>query len=209
MNLNRPYCETTNQIDDFLAHIQSQERNSFDMLRKSTFCSHFYLFKKVRTLFVVRTFYNIRERIIRHCSCSCSNFRAQMETLTQIYNVTEYIPSSLSPSFTPSLPSSLSPSLPPSFPLFLSLSRPLSLYPSLFSSLPPSLLPFWAAAPKGTKSCRTQGTFVRSFVRPFFCPSTPPNPRRPEICPLRPETCALRPQICPLRPEICSLQFKA
>ena len=48
MNLNRPYCERTNQIDDFLVHIQSQERNSFDMLRKSTFCSHFYLFKNVR-----------------------------------------------------------------------------------------------------------------------------------------------------------------
>ena len=35
-----------------------------------TFCSHVYLFKKVRTLFVVRTFYNIRERIIRLYSCS-------------------------------------------------------------------------------------------------------------------------------------------
>ena len=74
MNLNRPYCETTNQIDDFLAHIQSQERNSFDMLRKSTFCSHFYLFKKVRILFVVRTFFNIRERTICTYSCSCSHF---------------------------------------------------------------------------------------------------------------------------------------
>ena len=43
MNLNRPYCcETTDQIDDFLAHIQSQKRNSFDMLRKK------YIFKKVR-----------------------------------------------------------------------------------------------------------------------------------------------------------------
>ena len=35
------------------------------------------------------------------------------------------------------------------------------------------LFPFWAAAPKGTKSCRTQGDFrssvcayIRSFVRP-------------------------------------------
>ena len=84
MNLNCPYCETTNQIDDFLAHIQSQERNSFDMLRKSTFCSHFYLFKKVRILFVVRTFFNIRERTICTYSCSCSHFRERMETLPQI-----------------------------------------------------------------------------------------------------------------------------
>ena len=52
---------------------------------------------------------------------------------------------------------------------------------------------FWAAAPKGTKSCRTQGdfrSFVRSFVRLFIhssvC-SSPPGPHRPEICPLRPE----------------------
>ena len=27
---------------------------------------------------------------------------------------------------------------------------------------------FWAAAPKGTKSCRTQWDFVCSFVRPFI-----------------------------------------
>ena len=31
---------------------------------------------------------------------------------------------------------------------------------------------FWAAAPKGTKSCRTQGDF-HSSVRPFICPSPP------------------------------------
>ena len=34
---------------------------------------------------------------------------------------------------------------------------------------------FWAAAPKGTKSCRTQGTFVRSFVR-LSIRSSPPRP---------------------------------
>ena len=34
-------------------------------------------------------------------------------------------------------------------------------------------LPFWAAAPKGTKSGRTQGT----FVHPFVC-SSPPRPSR-------------------------------
>ena len=36
------------------------------------------------------------------------------------------------------------------------------------------LFTFWAAAPKGTKSCRTQGTFVRSFVRSCV----PPRPSR-------------------------------
>ena len=44
---------------------------------------------------------------------------------------------------------------------------------------------FWAAAPKGTKSCRTKGDFcssVRSLVPPV-----------PDICPLRPEICPLRP----------------
>ena len=37
---------------------------------------------------------------------------------------------------------------------------------------------FWAAAPKGTKSCRTQGDFrssVRSFVRPFVRSSVCPD----------------------------------
>ena len=63
MNLNRPACQTTNH----------SKKKLFDMLRKSTFCSHFYLYKKVQTFFIVRTFYNICERIIRHCSCSCSH----------------------------------------------------------------------------------------------------------------------------------------
>ena len=35
------------------------------MLRKSTFCSHFYLFKKVRILFVVRTSANEQFVLIR------------------------------------------------------------------------------------------------------------------------------------------------
>ena len=34
-----------------------------------------------------------------------------------------------------------------------------------------SLLSFWAAAPKGTKFCRTQGTFVRLSVRLFILSS--------------------------------------
>ena len=45
--------------------------------------------------------------------------------------------------------------------------------------------PFWAAAPKGTKSCRTQGDF-RSFVR--AC-----------VPPLRPHTSSLKPHISPQR----------
>ena len=74
---------------------------------------------------------------------------------------------------------------------------------------------FWAAAPKGMKSCRTQGDFC-SFVCPFVCSfvrASPPGPLRPEICPLRPKICplrpgicSLRPWICPLRPEICTLR---
>ena len=39
--------------------------------------------------------------------------------------------------------------------------------------------PFWAAAPKGTKSCRTQGDFcssVCSFVHLFVCSSPPSGP---------------------------------
>ena len=39
---------------------------------------------------------------------------------------------------------------------------------------------FWAAAPKGTKSCRTQGESVRpsvrTSVRPYVRPSVPPWP---------------------------------
>merc|ERR1712105_406691 len=82
---------------------------------------------------------------------------------------------------------------------------------------------FWTAAPRGTKSCRTQGTFVhpfvcsfvhsfirlfvRLFVQLFVCSfvllSPPPGPLRPEICPLRPKICLLRPEICLLRPWIC------
>ena len=45
---------------------------------------------------------------------------------------------------------------------------------------PPVWIAFWAASPKETKSCRTQGTFVRSsvlcsFVCSFVCLS-PPRP---------------------------------
>ena len=32
---------------------------------------------------------------------------------------------------------------------------------------------FWAAAPKGTKSCRTQGESVRPSVRPYVRPPPP------------------------------------
>ena len=41
---------------------------------------------------------------------------------------------------------------------------------------------FWAAAPKGTKSCRTQGDFrscVRSCVRSSIRPFVPPRPSQP------------------------------
>ena len=44
------------------------------MLIKSTSCSHFYLFKKVQTMFVVRTFITIRERTICTFVRSCSHF---------------------------------------------------------------------------------------------------------------------------------------
>ena len=74
--------------------------------------------------------------------------------------------------------------------------------------------PFWAAALKGTKSCRTQGDFhlcvclfvpllvlgLKSALRPRI------NYLRPEICPLMPLICPLRPKICPLRPEILPLR---
>ena len=40
---------------------------------------------------------------------------------------------------------------------------------------------FWAAAPKGTKSCRTQGESVRPFIHPSVRPSVrmyvPPHPQ--------------------------------
>ena len=65
-----------------------------------------------------------------------------------------------------------------------------------------------AAAPKGTKSCRTQGDFclsVHSSVRP----SVPPGPLRPEICPLRPEIYPLRAENCHLRPWIFEGQLRA
>ena len=70
-------------------------------------------------------------------------------------------------------------------------------------------LAFWAAAPKGTKSCRTQRTFVYLSVRSFVRPSAPPGPLRPETCHLRPKICPLRPEICPLRPWIWEGRFKA
>ena len=61
--------------------------------------------------------------------------------------------------------------------------------------------PFWAAAPKGTKSCRTQGDF-RSFVRSYVRASPPSlRPLRPQIWPLGPQIWPLRPQIWPLRPQ--------
>ena len=58
MNLNHPDCQTTNQM----TFIGAQP------------------IKWVRKLFVVHTFYNICEWIIRHCSCS--HFCTWMETLT-------------------------------------------------------------------------------------------------------------------------------
>ena len=52
-----------------------------------------------------------------------------------------------------------------------------------------------AAAPKGTKSCRIQGTFVNPSVRPSV---RPPGPLRPEICPERAD---FRPERADFRPE--------
>ena len=57
---------------------------------------------------------------------------------------------------------------------------------------------FWAAAPKGMKSCRTQRTFVCSSIRP-------PGPLRPEICPLKPKICLKRGQISGLKGQISGL----
>ena len=58
---------------------------------------------------------------------------------------------------------------------------------------------FWAAAPKGTKSCRTQGDFRSSFCS--FVRSSPLiRPLGPQIRPLRPQIRPLRPQIRLLRP---------
>merc|ERR1711911_250311 len=76
--------------------------------------------------------------------------------------------------------------------------------------LPCSHSTFWAAAPKGTKSCRTQGDFCSSFrhsVRSSpqalsglkFALSGLKSALSDQICPLRPE-------ICPLRPEISQIQ---
>ena len=73
-----------------------------------------------------------------------------------------------------------------------------------------SSTPFWAAAQKGMKSCRTQRNFCL-LVCLSICLSPPGplrpeiSPFRPEICLLRPEICLLKPKICPLRPEICPL----
>ena len=72
----------------------------------------------------------------------------------------------------------------------------------------PWITSFWAAALKGTKSCKTQGTFVRSSVHSFVC-SSPPGPLRPEICPLRPKICPLKPKICPLRLQISLLSLRS
>ena len=57
-----------------------------------------------------------------------------------------------------------------------------------------------AAAPKGTKSCRTQGDFCLSS-RLSVHPCVPPGPLRPVICPLRPEIYPLRPERADFRPE--------
>ena len=125
-----------------------------------------------------------------------------------------FFPSPL-PAFTPSFPSFallpfFLPSLPPRPPSLLTL---LPLSPSSFPSLlPPFSFPslfllsfsFWAAAPKGTKSCRTQGDFRSSF-RSSVCPFVPPGPLRPEICPLRPEIYPLRPEIYP---QTCNLSSR-
>ena len=79
-------------------------------------------------------------------------------------------------------------------------------YEPIFSIFP--IFPSWVAAPKGTKSCRTQGDF-RSFVRLFVCLFVRPpltRPLRPQIWPLRPQIWPLRPQIQPLRPQIRPLR---
>ena len=61
-----------------------------------------------------------------------------------------------------------------------------------------------AAAPKGTKSCRTQGDF-HSFVN--SCVRAPPiRPLRPQIWPLRLEIWPVRPQIWPLKPQFQPLK---
>ena len=86
-------------------------------------------------------------------------------------------------------------------PALLDLKSALSSLKSALSGLKSA---FWAAVPKGTKSCRTQGNF-RSSIRPFVR-SSPPGPLRPEICLIRPEICPIRPEIYPLRPEICPLK---
>ena len=49
------------------------------------------------------------------------------------------------------------------------------------------LFPFWAAAPKGTESCRTEGESVRLFVRLSVCPYVhPPLPHPQGLSPLGP-----------------------
>ena len=64
---------------------------------------------------------------------------------------------------------------------------------------------FWAAAPKGTKSCRTQGDF-RLFVHPPFIydlrlERADLKPKRPERAYLRPERADLRLERDDLRPD--------
>ena len=65
---------------------------------------------------------------------------------------------------------------------------------------------FWAAAPKGSKSCRTQGDFrsspqaltgLKSDVIDLRI-----SPLKPKISPLRPQISLFRPQISPLRLQI-------
>ena len=77
-------------------------------------------------------------------------------------------------------------------------------------------LTFWAAAPKGTKSCRTQGDFrssVRPFVRSSVRPFVRPPPLWPQLTlsgfnqpsqtfgPFRPQISLSRPQISLSRPQ--------
>merc|ERR1712074_280124 len=66
-----------------------------------------------------------------------------------------------------------------------------------------------AAAPKGTKSCRTQGTFVCSFVCPSVRPSVLESARadfRPERADSRPERIGFRSERANFRPKRADLR---
>ena len=58
---------------------------------------------------------------------------------------------------------------------------------------------FWAADPKGTKSCRKQRESVRTYVRPSVRPSPPLEPFRGWLSPLRGWLSPLRGWLSPLR----------